>query len=70
MSRCKYCGAKLKRDACGLYCPTRGCQNTNGVDEDGNDAQPTRSTGDEDSRDARQAPARPAGSHRPLEPCG
>lgn len=57
MSRCKYCGAKLKRDACGLYCPTRGCQNTNGVDEDGNDAQSTRPTGDEDSRDARQAPA-------------
>ena len=23
---CRYCGAKLKRDATGHYCPTRNCQ--------------------------------------------
>lgn len=23
---CKYCGAKLKKDHIGKYCPTRNCQ--------------------------------------------
>ena len=33
---CKYCGAKLKKDPCGRYCPTHNCtwsQNQRGVDE-------------------------------------
>jgi len=29
----KFCGAKLKRDAHGLYCPTRNCQWRYGADE-------------------------------------
>lgn len=31
---CKYCGAKLKRDAIGPYCPTENCQWQHGFDED------------------------------------
>ena len=31
MERCKYCGARLKRDAAGQYCPTRNCQWQHGV---------------------------------------
>ncbi len=23
---CRYCGAKLKRDTVGMYCPTKNCQ--------------------------------------------
>jgi hypothetical protein len=32
--RCKFCGAKLKRDPFGLYCPTKNCQWQYGVDEE------------------------------------
>lgn len=28
---CKYCGAKLRLDAVGHYCPTRNCQWRHGV---------------------------------------
>ena len=28
---CKYCGARLKRDAVGHYCPTHNCQWSQGV---------------------------------------
>lgn len=31
--RCKYCGAILRRDAVGLYCPTKNCQWQYGSDE-------------------------------------
>ena len=31
--RCKYCGEILKRDAVGLYCPTKNCQWHHGADE-------------------------------------
>jgi hypothetical protein len=28
---CKYCGAKLRRDSIGHYCPTKNCQWQHGV---------------------------------------
>ena len=30
--RCKYCGAKLRKDQAGHYCPTDNCQWRYGVD--------------------------------------
>jgi len=30
---CKYCGAKLKKDIVGHYCPTENCQWHHGVDD-------------------------------------
>lgn len=36
-SRCKYCGAVLKKDSVGKYCPTKNCQWQHGV----TDNQPT-----------------------------
>jgi len=32
--RCKYCGAILRRDAVGLYCPTENCQWHHGIDDE------------------------------------
>lgn len=29
---CRFCGAKLKKDNIGHYCPTSNCQNQYGVD--------------------------------------
>jgi hypothetical protein len=28
---CKYCGARLRRDVVGQYCPTRNCQWQHGL---------------------------------------
>src|SRR6185295_11022474 len=33
MTRCKYCGAKLRRDVVGQYCPTKNCQWGHGIPE-------------------------------------
>lgn len=30
---CRFCGARLKKDGVGHYCPTRNCQNQYGVRE-------------------------------------
>jgi hypothetical protein len=30
---CKYCGARLRRDHIGQYCPTRNCQWQHGLPE-------------------------------------
>jgi hypothetical protein len=31
---CKYCGARLKKDYIGRYCPTENCQWQHGLPED------------------------------------
>ena len=31
---CRFCGAKLKRDEVGMYCPTKNCQWSHGLPED------------------------------------
>lgn len=40
---CKYCGAKLKRDVVGLYCPTKNCQWQYGLPKE-EDSPPKNST--------------------------
>lgn len=35
LTRCKYCGARLRRNSVGLYCPTKNCQWSQGVVEEG-----------------------------------
>lgn len=32
--RCKYCGAKLKKDFIGYYCPTKNCDWQYGIPEE------------------------------------
>jgi len=31
---CRFCGARLKRDTVGKYCPTRNCQWQHGIPEE------------------------------------
>ena len=42
---CKFCGAKLRRDSVGLYCPTENCQWQHGLPEDEDDP-PKRKRGE------------------------
>lgn len=39
-TRCKYCGARLRRDYIGQHCPTRNCQWEHGLTK--GDDTPTR----------------------------
>ena len=50
---CKYGGAKLRRDSCGQYCPTRNCQWQHGLPyaEDSKRTRPTTGEGKEVKHD-------------------
>jgi hypothetical protein len=39
---CKYCGARLKKDAVGQYCPTHNCQWHRGLPKADDDGPPRR----------------------------
>ena len=39
---CKYCGARLKKDTVGQYCPTDNCQWHHGLPKEDDDGPPKR----------------------------
>lgn len=52
---CKYCGAKLRRDSIGQYCPQKNCQWHHGLPKDDDTKRSVVRTRDRRSNEQRRA---------------
>lgn len=41
-THCRYCGARLRKDLVGQYCPTRNCQWQHGLPQSQDDGPPRK----------------------------